>query len=93
MDADDLGCEEIDRLSEHSSFCLDASDTPADDSKTVDHRGVGIGADQAVWVINATGCILGMENAAGQILEIHLVDDADTGRNNSKGLKSPLAPF
>ena len=87
--ADDFGCEEIDRLPEHAGFGFDAADAPADNAEAVDHGGVRVGADQRVGIIN----IAGMQHAFGEIFEIHLVDDADAGRNDLEGLERLLAPL
>ena len=51
-EADDLGDEHGDGLAEHGGLCLDAADTPAKDAEAVDHGGVGVGADEGVWVGN-----------------------------------------
>ena len=40
VDADHIGGQEIDWLSEHAGFGLNAADTPADDADPVDHGGV-----------------------------------------------------
>ena len=42
--------EEINRLTEHARFRLDAADAPADDAEAVDHRRVRIGADERVRI-------------------------------------------
>ena len=34
-----------------------------------------------------------MQDAAGQILEVHLVDNADAGRDDAEGLEGLLAPL
>ena len=38
--------EEVDRLPEHARFRLDSADAPGDDPQAVDHRRVGVGADE-----------------------------------------------
>jgi hypothetical protein len=48
FDADHVGRQKIDRLTEHRRFRLDAADPPADHAKGVDHRGVRVGTDQRV---------------------------------------------
>jgi hypothetical protein len=50
VDADDVGRQEIDRLAEHARLGLDAADAPADDPEAVDHRRVGVGADERVGI-------------------------------------------
>ena len=53
LDADDVGRQEVHRLAEHAGFGFDAADAPADDADAVDHRRVGVGADQRVRVVDA----------------------------------------
>ena len=93
MNSDHFRREEIHGLAEHSRFSLDASDSPADYAESIDHGGVGIGADKAVGIVEIAIDGIGMKDTACQILKIDLVDDADAGRNNSEGLKGLLAPF
>ena len=89
VDADDFGCEKIDWLAEHAGFGFDAAHAPTDDAESVDHRRVRIGPDQRVGVVDA---IRG-QHALGEIFQIHLVDDADAGRDDLEGLERLLAPF
>ena len=49
-EADDLRHQHGDGLAEHGGLGLDAADAPAEDAETVDHGGVGVGADQGVGV-------------------------------------------
>ena len=53
MHADDVRREEVNRLAEHAGLGLDAAHAPADDADAVDHRGVAVGADQRVRIIDA----------------------------------------
>ncbi len=48
-----------------------------------------VGADERVRIENVAVA----EHAFGEILEIHLVHDADAGRDESESLESLLAPF
>ncbi len=89
VDADNLGDEEGDGLPEHAGFGFDPADAPANDAESVDHGRVRVGADEGVGVINA---VLG-ENPFREILEVHLVDDTDTGRHDREGLESLLTPL
>ncbi len=87
--ADDVRREEIHRLAEHAGLGLDAADAPADDADAVDHRGVAIGADQRVGIVDA---VLPM-HAARQILEVDLVHDADARRHDLEGVEGLHAPL
>ena len=62
---------------------------PADDSQAVDHRGVGVGADQGVRVDPGVPLGLGHHGDAGEVLEIHLVTDAGCRRHHAEVLKAP----
>ena len=50
VDADDFRSLEVDRLAEHTCFGFDTAHAPAHDADAVDHRGVGVGADEGVRV-------------------------------------------
>ena len=81
--------QEIHRLAEHSCLGFNAAHAPADDAEAVDHGRVGIGSNERVGVVE----IAGAEDALGEILQIHLVHDADAGRHDAKSLEGLLAPF
>ena len=89
LDTDHVRRQEIDRLSEHGGLGLDAADPPADHADAIDHRRVAVGADQGVRVDHA---VLDPD-AAEQILEVHLVDDADAGRDHLEGVERLHPPF
>ena len=89
MNADDFGHEESDWLAEHAGFRFDAADAPADDAEAVDHRRVRVGADECVGVEDA----IFFEHAFGEVLEVHLVNDADAGWHDFEGIECLLAPF
>ena len=87
--ADDFRREEINRLAEHAGFRFDAANAPANDAEAVDHRRVGVGADERIRIKE----IAGMEHAFGEIFEIHLVHDADARRHEAESLEGLLPPF
>ena len=89
VDADDIRGEEVDRLAEHAGLGLDATDAPADDAEAVDHRGVRVGADERVRIVN----VVLIEHAAGEVLEVDLMDDADAGRHDVEALERGGAPL
>jgi hypothetical protein len=89
LHADDVGRQEVDRLAEHAGFGLDAADAPADDPQAVDHRGVRIGADERVGIVDAV-C---SQHALREVLEVHLVHDADAGRHDLEGVERLHAPL
>ncbi len=89
VDADDFRREEIDRLAEHPRLRLDPADPPADDAEAVNHRGVRVGADERIRVVE----IALVEHPFGEVFQVDLVDDADPRRNDAEGFKRLLAPF
>jgi hypothetical protein len=70
--------EHRERLSEHRSLGLDPADTPAEDSEPVDHRRVGVGADERVGERSAVALL----DDAGEVLEVDLVADPGPRRHD-----------
>ena len=87
--ADDVGREEVHRLAEHAGLGLDAAHAPADDADAVDHRGVAVGADQRVGVVDAVLLV----HAAREVFEVDLVHDADAGRHDLERVERLHAPL
>ncbi len=88
LEADDARDQHGDRLAEHRGLGLDAADAPAEDAEAVDHGGVRVGADQGVGV----GLAVTGHDDAGQVLDVHLVDDAGAGRDDLELVEGGLAP-
>jgi hypothetical protein len=80
-EADDLGREHVDGLAEHDGLGLDAAHAPADDAQAVDHGGVAVGADAGVGIRHRLAAGLLGPARLGEVLEVHLVDDARGGRH------------
>src|SRR5262245_43102374 len=94
MHADNIRRQKIYRLAEHAGFGLDTAHAPADDADAVDHRGVRVGTNKRVGVINGRlSIVTSRENALRKILEVHLMHDADAGRDNLEGVEGLHAPF
>ena len=81
--------KEIDGLAEHASLGLDPTDAPADDANAIDHGRVRVGADQGIGIVDP-GLL---PYAARQVLEVHLMYDADTRRNHLEGIERLHTPF
>ncbi len=92
LEADDLGDQHRDRLTEHRGLRLDAANSPAEHSEAVDHRRVRVGADQRVGVGERLAAFLFFEDDGGQVLEVHLVDDARPGGDHPEVVEGLLAP-
>ena len=84
--------EHRDRLAEHGRLSLDAADTPAHHSEAVDHRRVGIGADQCVRVRERPDRRFVRHHDAGEVLEVHLVNDPGVGRHDAEIREGTLSP-
>ncbi len=93
LEADDLGHEHRHRLAQHGGLGLDSADPPSQHAQPVDHGGVRVGADQGIRIRQGWAArLIGRENHARQILEVHLVDDAGIGRDDSEILEGVLPP-
>ena len=91
-EADDLGNQHRDRLAEHRGLRFDPADAPADDAEPVDHRRVGVGADERVGIGQRLAAGLLAEDHAREVLEVDLVDDAGVGRHDLEVVERRLAP-
>ena len=92
LEAHDTRNQHGNRLTEHGGLGLDATHTPADDAKTVDHGGVGVGADAGVRVGDLLAVLVMDEGHAGEVLDVDLVDDAGARRDDTEVLERGLAP-
>jgi hypothetical protein len=91
-EADDLRDEHRDGLSEHRGFGFDSAHPPADNPKPVHHRRVRVGADERVRIgENAVAGGL-LEDDAGQVFEIDLMDDPGVRWHDAEVLKRFLPP-
>lgn len=61
-------------------------------SHAVDHCGVGVGANTGVGVCLYPIFVFAGENAAREVFEVDLVNDAGSRRNNAEIIKGFLAP-
>ena len=89
LEADDPRHEHGDGLAEHRGLGFDAANAPADDSQPVHHRGVGVGADQRVGIDRS---VIGVEDHAGQVLQVDLMTDPRVGRDHAQPVEGLLAP-
>ena len=87
-EADDLRDEHRDRLAEHRGLRLDPADAPAEDAEPVDHRRVGVGAEQRV----RKGLAVPRLDDPSQVLEVDLVDDAGFGWDDLQVVERLLSP-
>src|SRR5262249_40540006 len=76
------------RLAKHGRLCLNPTDAPADDAQSINHRGMGVGPNQGVWVKSSPR----KHHDLREILEIHLMTNSCARRDDAKILKSLLTP-
>mmetsp|Transcript_2208 Transcript_2208/g.5228 ORF Transcript_2208/g.5228 Transcript_2208/m.5228 type:complete len:373 (-) Transcript_2208:195-1313(-) len=78
-----------DGLSQKSGLCFDTTNTPTDNTETIDHGGVRVGTDHTVRIEKT---IL-VEDRVRQILEVHLMNDTTAGWDDAQvieGVRTPL---
>jgi len=90
--ADDARHGHVDRLAEERGLRLDAADAPGEDTKPVDHRGVGVGADDRVREGDARSVELAVGDNGGEVFEVDLVDDARARRDDAQVAECGLRP-
>ncbi len=88
FETDDMWQKHIDRLAQHHRLGLDPTDAPAQDTQTVDHRGVTICTNQA---IREKRPILLLHHLR-QIFQVDLVHDAGGRRHDAEIVERLLAP-
>ena len=90
LHAHDVGRQKVNRLAKHTGLGFDSADTPANDSQTVNHRCVRIGAHQRIRVVDV---IRIREYSPREVFEIHLMNNPDPRRHNLKRVKRLHAPL
>lgn len=61
-----------DALSEHDSFGFDTTDTPTEDTKTVDHGSMGVSTDDGVRIEDVLFIV---EDDSSQVFQVDLMDN------------------
>ena len=84
--------EQVERLAEQAGLGLDAAHPPAENADAVDHRGVGVGPDQGVGEGDAPAALLAEGDHRGEVLEVHLVDDAHPRWHHPEAVEGLLRP-
>ena len=88
LEADDTRDEHADRLAKHRRLGLDAAHTPAEDSETVDHGGVRVGAYTGIGI----GLAVAHHDYPSEVLNVDLVHDAGPRRDDAELIERALAP-
>ena len=76
------------RLAEHRGFRLDASDAPPEHAEPIDHRRVGIGADERVGERDPVAD----RHHLPEVLQVHLVADAGARWHDPQAVERLLRP-
>ena len=96
LEAHHLRRKHVDRLAEHGSLGLDPAHTPSKYAEAIDHRRMRIGPDYTVRQRDGGAINLTQGHDTGQILQVHLVNNAGRGRNHPEiieGVRSPAQEF
>ncbi len=96
LEADDLTDQEAHGLAQHGRLGFDAAHAPTQDSEPVHHRGVAVGPDERVRIGDLRGAHSGravrVEDDAGEVLDVDLVDDAGVGGHDAEVGEGLLPP-
>ena len=91
-DADDPRHRLVQRLAQQHGLGLDPADAVAEHAEPVDHRRVGVGADERVGEGDAPAVVLAVRDDRREVLEVDLVDDAGAGRHDAQVAERGLRP-
>lgn len=89
LEANDLGKNHGDLLTEHDRLSLDTTDTPAYNAEAIDHSGVGVGTHHGVGVEHS---VL-LEDDASKPLQVDLMDDTVARGHDSEVAEGRLTPL
>ncbi len=95
LEANHLRQQHRDLLAEHDGFGLNSSNAPAEHGEAVDHRRVGIGADQCIRIGQFNSAAFGRAgpDRLRQEFKIDLMADTRAGRNHAEVRECALPPF
>ena len=91
-DTDDSRHRLVQRLAQQHGLGLDAADAVAEHAQAVDHRRVGVGADERVRVRHPPAGVLAVGHDRREVLEVDLVDDPGPGRDDAQVAEGRLRP-
>ena len=92
FETDDARDQHGNWLAEHGCLGFNTTDTPAEYAQTVDHRGVGIGADAGIRVGERVFAVLACEHGAREVFDVDLVDDTGARWDDAEVFKGSLSP-
>src|SRR5450830_468761 len=92
--ANNVRCQEVDWLAEHTCFSFNTTNAPANYADAVDHCCVGVCPYQCVRVVNFIFLrIFNFVYAACQVFQVNLVNNTKAWRNYAESVKCLHAPF
>ena len=91
LNTNDIGRQEINRLTEHAGFGFDSAHSPTHHADAIDHRGVAVGADECVGVIDIV--LFVVMYASRKVFQIDLVNNAKTRRHDTESIERLHPPF
>ncbi len=80
------------RLTQHGGLRLNAAYAPPQHAEAVDHRGMGIGANQRIGISDLSAVLLFMPDSLTQIFKVNLMADAGAGRHDAELVEGFLPP-
>ena len=92
LEPDHLRDEHGNRLAEHRGLRFDAADAPSEHTEAVDHGRVGVSADTGIGIRAQHAVDLASVGHAREVLDVDLVHDAGSRRNDLEVVKRGLAP-
>ena len=93
VDADHRRDRHIVGLAQHDGLGLDTADTPAHDTDGIDHGSMRIEPHQRVGKYQGPSLLRGDDHHPAEMLQVHLMADARTGRNHLEIVKALLGPL
>lgn len=71
VETDNLGKDHGNSLAKHNSFSFNSTNTPASDTKTIDHSRVRVSTDDGIWVEH----VVAVEDDGCKVFKVDLMDN------------------
>lgn len=91
--ADHFGQQHRNRLTQHNGLRLNATDAPSHHAQSIDHGRVRVRSHNGVRIQHVLSVGRAIKYDASQILQVDLVHDSGTGRNDQHIVECLGAPF
>ena len=90
--SNNLRNQHVDRLTQHDRLRFDAAHAPPDHAKTVDHRCVTVGSDEAIRHGHRRPVHVPRSHHRREVFQVDLVNDTRGRRNHSETVERLLPP-